>query len=231
VRSLIAALLAALFAVAPLAAQKPGADGALDPVRERWRGQGISHCVAEIGTDPAEGIGANALETICGCAFERYLAGRATASLPPIDVPGRGRTLLARELMSCTAERQPELAALVARRIAQAARDSAQAAAQAAIAAPPVAEAPVAEAPPPAPPGAVDKPTGAAAPAGAAPGAWLDGLTLPRWLTNSGVPLWAWVPLIALLLVLLLSLFRRGRDRRDIIGPPPAMRRDRPRRP
>lgn len=205
-RRLFAAALAAVLAAAPLAAQKPGADDSADPLRESWRGQGISRCVAELG--PAEGLAAEHLERICGCAFERYMAGRATDALPAIE-PQLIRTFLARELLTCTAERQPDLAPSVARRIA----DATQAAAQASATQPP----PLADAPAPA---ATGKPGEETARPGDGLGAWFDGLALPRWLSAPGLPLWAWVPLVVLVFLFLRGLLRRRSGHADLTGPP-----------
>jgi hypothetical protein len=74
-------------------------------------------------------------------------------------------------------------------------------------------------------PAEVPAPRTAEAPANALPDfqTWLRGLSLPAWLTDSGLPLWAWVPLAFLGFALLRGLFRGG-DQRDLIGPPPSMR-------
>ena len=52
-----------------------------------------------------------------------------------------------------------------------------------------------------------------------------DGFTLPAWLTEGGLPAWAWPPLVLIGLVMVRRLFGRGGDRpRDLLGPPPSMR-------
>ena len=52
-----------------------------------------------------------------------------------------------------------------------------------------------------------------------------DGFTLPAWLTEGGLPVWAWPPLVLIGLVMVWRLFGRGGDRpRDLLGPPPSMR-------
>ena len=52
-----------------------------------------------------------------------------------------------------------------------------------------------------------------------------DGFTLPAWLTEGGLPVWAWPPLVLIGLVMVRRLFGRGGDRpRDLLGPPPSMR-------
>ncbi len=52
-----------------------------------------------------------------------------------------------------------------------------------------------------------------------------DGFTLPAWLTEGGLPAWAWLPLGLIALTVARRLFGRGGDRpRDLLGPPPSMR-------
>ena len=52
-----------------------------------------------------------------------------------------------------------------------------------------------------------------------------DGFTLPTWLTEGGLPVWAWPPLVLIGLAMVRRLFGRGGDRpRDLLGPPPSMR-------
>jgi hypothetical protein len=197
-----------LLAAAPLLAQKPGA--ALDPDRERWRGQGISHCVAELGV--VEGITADDQEAICGCAFDRFMPNVPTGALPPL-APGRVRAVLSGPILSCAVQEQPRLASAVARWLAQA------------PAAPPP---PIAAAAPPivAAPEEGGKPVDLSDDSRPAPDrpsfdfrAWVDGLHPPGWLTGSGLPLWALVPLIVFVLLFLRGLMRR-RDGKDLIGPP-----------
>jgi len=56
---------------------------------------------------------------------------------------------------------------------------------------------------------------------GAEAGSWRD--ALPAWLTDSGLPVWAWGLLAVVAFLVLRGLFRRD-DRRDLIGPPRGMR-------
>jgi hypothetical protein len=193
----------ALLAAAPLAAQKPGAGE--EPDRARWREQGIPICVAELRT--AEGLDPEALEAICGCAFERAPAGRKGGATPTLD-GGRLRAELGGQLLSCAVRERPDRASAVARWLTG--RSSVP---------PPV------TVPPPAPPEESDKPSSGPAPApspGFDPSAWWDGLALPSWL--SGWPRWAWIPIGLLALLLLASLFRRREAGRDLTGPPAHMR-------
>lgn len=198
----------ALFAAAPLAAQKPGADDAGGSARDRYRAQGVSICVAELRT--ADGMTPDDLEAICGCAFDRYLPGHDAATLPP-PVPATLRSTLWPHLMSCAADREPRLSVAVARRLA----DSATAAARAASPVPP----PAAAVPIPAEP-APDKPRGQ----GAGLASWWAGLALPAWIRNSGVTLWGWGIILLLAFMLLRALFRRRDSRGDLTGPPSHMR-------
>ena len=67
------------------------------------------------------------------------------------------------------------------------------------------------------------KPDAAAADNGSTSSA--EGFTLPAWLTEGGLPVWAWPPLVLIGLVMVRRLFGRGGDRpRDLLGPPPSMR-------
>ena len=105
----------------------------------------------------------------------------------------------------------------------------------------PGARAPAAEPPPP-PVAAPDqpKPVDTADPASPAPApapapadapkrsgadaqAWFDRLSLPSWIADSGMPVWAWV-LLGLVAFTFLRGLLRGGDQRDLIGPPPHMR-------
>ena len=200
------ALFAAALAAAPLAAQKPEGDKT-DPGR-RWREQGIAMCVAELRA--VEGMTPDDLEAICGCAFERFMPN------PPAGAPSepgrdRLRGALGGPVLACAAQQRPALASAVARWLADR---------------PPVSRV----SPPPAPAPVVepDKPESAAAPESAGPGfslrAWWAGLGWPRWLSGSGVPLWVWLPLVLLVLVLFARRFRRDSSR-DLIRPPSHMRR------
>ena len=201
----ILALLAAALAAAPLAAQKPAEEDKTDP-RLRWREQGIAVCVAELSA--VEGMTPDALEAICGCAFERLMPNRPTGALPELG-GGRLRGAIGGPVLACAVREQPEQASAVARWLADR---------------PPVPPVTPAPAPEPEP----DKPDGAIAPEAAGPGlglrAWWDGLAWPRWLSGSGLSLWVWLPLGLLVPVLLARLLRRDASR-DLIRPPPHMRR------
>jgi hypothetical protein len=52
---------------------------------------------------------------------------------------------------------------------------------------------------------------------------WLNSLSLPGWISDSGLPPWAWVLLVLVVFMVLRGLLRRG-ERSDLIGPPPHMR-------
>lgn len=210
---LVLAVSFAAFAAAPLAAQKPGAEP--DPVREAYRGLGISLCVAELNA--VEGVTPDESEAICGCALERYMADRPAGALRPLG-GGRLRPEVGGRVLACTFSEAPNRAAAVSHWLA---------------AAPPTAVAPppVAEAPPVADQGG--KPTETAdssEPEGRGARDWLSGLSLPRWLTGSSLPLWAWIPLVVFVFLFLRGLFRRS-EGRDLDGPPPSMRHWPPRRP
>jgi len=212
VRILFAVLLAA-FAAAPLAAQKPGAE--LDPVREAYRGAGVSLCVAEMNA--VEGMTPDESEAICGCALERFMASRATGPLPPLG-GGRLRSEVGGRVLACTFTEAPNRVAAVSRWTAAAVPTA-------------VAPPPIAEAPPVADEGG--KPTAteeASEPDGPGLRGWLESLSLPRWLTSSSLPLWVWIPLAVFVFLFLRGLFRRS-EGRDLDGPPPSMRHWPPRRP
>ncbi len=198
------ALLAALLAAAPLAAQKPDQGDKPDPDR-RWREPGIAVCVAELSA--VEGMTPDALEAICGCALERFAPNRPAGALPELG-GGRLRDALGGFVLACAAQEQPELSAAVARWLAERPPASSSS---------PVLAEPAPEA---------DKPESASASEAAGTGsglrAWWDGLGWPRWLSGSG--LWLWLPLGLLALVLLARLLRRDASR-DLIRPPPHMRR------
>jgi hypothetical protein len=192
--------LLALLAAPPLLAQKPGAG---DDPRERWRGQGVSICVAEMNA--LEGVTPDDSEAACGCAFDRFMPRWPTGALPPL---GRGRLppAIASELVACAAGQDAAFAAAVARHLA---------AAPAIVAAGP-----------PVPDEGGKPPADADADADAAPQrpafdfrAWVDSFAWPRWMTGSGLPLWAWVPLIVFVFLFLRGLMRR-RDGKDLMGPP-----------
>jgi hypothetical protein len=203
-RNLLVASLA-VAAAAPLLAQKPGAE--IDPVRERYRVQGVALCVADLNA--AQGVGPDDSEAVCGCAFTRFMPRWPTGALPPLG-EGRLRTAVGGDLVACAAGEDAALAAAVARHLAVS---------------PNLAPSPVAAAPPVAAPDEGGKPVDGSDEAAAAPDrrefdfrAWVDGL-LPGWLTNSGLPLWALIPLIVFVFLFLRGLMRRG-DGKDLIGPP-----------
>ncbi|HEV2817947.1 MAG TPA: hypothetical protein VGW40_12090 [Allosphingosinicella sp.] len=204
-RLVLAVLLAALTA-APLAAQKPGAE--LDPEREQYRTAGISLCVAELNA--VEGVTPDESEAICGCALDRFLASRPAGALRPLG-GGRFRSEVGGRVLACTFSEARSRTGAVSRWMAGAA-------------APAVAPPPVAEAPPVADEGG--KPTETTeAPEPDGPGLRerLGGLSLPRWLTSSDLPLWVWIPLVVFVFLFLRGLFRRS-EGRDLDGPPPSMR-------
>lgn len=199
----------ALFAAAPLAAQKPGADEVGNSARDRYRAQGVSICVAELRT--AEGMTPDDLEAICGCAFDRFLPGHDAATLPPPG-PATLRSAQWPHLMSCAADREPRLSVAVARRLADSATASARTA-------PEPVRPPAALVPIPARP-AQDKPVDQ----GGGLASWWAGLALPSWISNSGVTLWGWAIILTLAFMLLRALFRRRDGRGDLTGPPAHMR-------
>jgi len=192
------------LALAPPLAAKPPAYDPSDP-RQVYRERGVSTCVAEMRTIPR--MTPDDLEAMCGCALDRFMPRWPTGALPPLG-PGRMGSVMGSELLSCAAGQDAELAAGVARRLAEAAM-------QAPPAAPPPASIPMPEAAVP------DKRPAPSAPR-FDPGAWLDGLTPPRWL--AGIPLWAWLPIGLLVFILLRALLRRRDDRQDLMGPPRSMR-------
>lgn len=201
-RRIPAALIApALLLVAgPSLAQKPGAEA--DP-RERWRGQGVSICVAEMNA--IEGVTPDDSEALCGCAFDRFMPREPTGALPPLG-PGRLRPVIGSELLACAAAQDSELVAAVARW--QAARPPMGSA-------PPVAIAPLAPDDGGKPSDSEDPPERAAFDSRT----WMDSFSLPAWLTRSGLPLWLWIPLVVFGFVFLRGLMRRP-DGKDLIGPP-----------
>jgi len=200
---LVPAILLAALAAAPALAQKPGAE--LDPERERYRGLGISLCVAEMNA--LDGVTPDESEAICGCALDRFLANRPDGALVPLG-EGRLRAAVGSRVLACAMSEAPARAAAVSRWMAAAA------------------PAPIAEAPPP-PPVADEGGKPVAADDSSEPdvdrGSWFEGLSLPRWLTDASLPLWAWIPLAVFVFLFLRGLFRRS-EGRDLDGPPPSMR-------
>lgn len=202
VRRIFAVLLAplALLAAAPSLAQKPAAE---DEVRGRWRGGAVSICVAEMNA--LQGVTPEDSEAVCGCAVDRFMPPWPTDALPPLG-SGRLPSGVRSAVVACAAGQSSELAAAVARW---------QAAASAAGAPPPVAATPLA-------PDEGGKPTDSDDPP-ERPAAdfrsWMGSLGLPAWLTRSGLPLWAWIPLVVFVFLFLRGLMRR-RDGKDLMGPP-----------
>ena len=211
-RGRAAAILSALLAAGALTAAKPvpppAGDGP-DQARERWRGHGISLCVGELRAIPE--FSPDDLESICGCAVDRYLQGQGNRPSPDIRLQGA----LESQMVACTARIRPERAADVARQR---------------MAAAPQSPAPVAVAPP-----LAGKPTVEdEAPAEAEGGsegessgggvwAWLSNLSWPAWLTGASV-LW-WVALGIFVFGLLILKLRRRDPRKDLSAPPSYMRR------
>jgi len=202
----LAGLLLALPAAKPVPADGPGAP---DEGRERWRGQTVAICVAELRAVPA--LSPDEKESICGCAADRLLDGNGAAPLPPATRPlplqVRGR------MAACTMRIHPDATSAVMRL---------SVANEPALVAPPVAL-------PPNEPKPVD--TGAAEPAAASQDSggsgggfwdWVSSLGLPAWLTET--PL-LWIAL-GIFVFGLLILRVKGRDpRRDLSAPPSSMRR------
>jgi hypothetical protein len=205
------AIALALLAAAPAAAvppPKPPAPGG-DPDRDAWRAHGLAICVSEM--QPAEGASPVDVRATCGCALDRFAA--ANAAPPAID-SDLVRTELGTSLVACAAEQRPMLAAAIARRLAEAG-----------LSAVPSGDAKPAETqtgtPPPTPTAEPPKPD--VPRPGANLRSSLDGLSLPPWITDSGLPAWAWALLGCLVFLVLRGLFRSGNGR-DLIGPPPNMR-------
>lgn len=217
-----AALLLALAALAALPAGKPlppsdnPPDTAAD-ARLRMRGQAISLCVAELR--PVPDLSPDDLESICGCAVDRYLTGLGGRPDPQVRLQGALET----QMVACTARIRPERAGDVARR-----RVAAQQ-----TAAPPVAEAPVADAPATdGKPDVAEETTEASVDGEEAGGsfwAWLGTLALPAWLTGASI-LW-WIAGGIFLFGLLLMKLQRRDPRNDLVGPPAHLRRGAPPQP
>jgi hypothetical protein len=206
-------VLAALLLVLPAAKPGPpdGGPAAADESREYWRCQTISHCMGELRAVPE--LSSDELESICGCATDRLLAG--SAPLPPVTTPLpppiRG------PITACTMRVHPDAASAVTR--------------LGMTAGPPV----------PAPPPAIaPKPTDEAdmgPPADSRDGGesgggfweWVRSISLPAWLTGASALLW--VALGILVFGLLILKIRRRDPRNDLMGPPASMRRGAPPQP
>ena len=208
-RVLFAASLALLTttthaAVAPPPPPKPPADGGADPDRDVWRARGLAICMGDLV--PTEGATTSDLQATCGCALDRVAGSVRSDALPSVD-PGSVRTQLGSQLLVCASDRRAAVAAAIARRLA----------APPAGDAPPTDAKPVDGAPPAPEPGEAPKRSGSDS------GGWFDGLSLPGWITDSGLPSWAWV-VLGVIAFLVLRGLKRGGDQRDLIGPPPHMR-------
>ena len=205
----LAALLLALPAAKPV--PPDGGPGALDESREYWRGQTISHCVGELRAVPE--LSPDELESICGCATDRILAG--SAPLPPVTTPlpqpVRG------PITACTMRIHPDATGAVTQ--------------LGMTAGPPVPVSPPAIAPKP-----VDEadlgPAAESRNGGESGGdfwEWVRSITLPDWLTGASALLWV---ALGIFVFGLLILKVRARDpRNDLMGPPASMRRGAPPQP
>lgn len=193
-------------AVAPPPPPKPPADGPADPVREAWRARGVAICVGDM--HGADGVTPDELEATCGCAVDRFMPRLPTGALPAL-APGRVRALMGGPLVLCASDQRPAVTAAIARQLAVAQLGDV----------PPVVASDDSK--------PVETPLPVAADASKRPGAdaqaWPGGLSLPTWLTDSGLPVWAWA-LLVLFAYLMLRGLKRGGDQRDLIGPPPNMR-------
>ena len=153
------------------------------------------------------------LESICGCATDRVLAG--SAPLPPVTTP---LPLTVRgPITACTMRIHPDAAGAVTR--------------LGMTAGPPVPVPPPAIAPKPVDEADVGPPaesrTGGESGGGFMD--WIRSISLPDWLTGASV-LW-WIA-IGIFVFGLLILRIRGRDpRRDLSAPPSSMRRGAPPQP
>jgi hypothetical protein len=213
------AVLLALLAATALPAAKPvpptdaPGDSAPDDARDRYRGQGISICIAELRAVPD--LSPDDLESICGCAIDGYL--ERVGATPPAPIErSRFPAAVRSQLISCTARTRPERMGDVARLT---------------LATP---QTPPAPPPVQTPQPADDKPLAEeAAPAeegGTGPGdrfwAWLSGLALPAWLTGASL-LW-WIAIGIFVFGLLILALRRRDPRKDLSAPPSHMRRGMP---
>lgn len=193
----------AMLAV-PVAAAAPTA-GPAEVARERYRGQGMSACLAELRRVP--GLSPDDLEGICGCALDGLMRA---AQLPPM-ASARFRSALDSQLVSCTFDLRPDrMGDIMTRRITV----------------PEPRDVPEIDAKPTLTEGGPPAEEEEARGGGFDLWAWLGGLGLPAWLT--GLSIWSWVA-IGLLVFGLLGFARRRRDDRDdLTGPPPSMRRGAP---
>jgi len=216
-----AALLLILLAATALPAAKPvppfeGPGDAPADARERWRGQGISICVAHLRAIPD--LSPDDLESICGCGIDRYL--ERVGSTPPAPLEqGRFPAAVRSQLISCTAQTRPERMSDVARLTTTTPQTPPPT---------PVTEAPPAEAKPV---GEGDEAVPAEAEGGESGGfwSWVSSLSLPAWLTSASI-LW-WIAIGIFVLGMLILKVRRRDPRNDLVGPPPHMRRGAPPQP
>lgn len=202
--------LAMLAAGLLLAAAKPVPSEGPSPAEdaaERWRGQGISICVAELRAVPD--LGPDDLEAICGCAFDLHSRGRDAARLPAIE-RGRVRSAMEGPLLTCTSRLRPD-------RFGEVARLGTSAPAPVT---PPVAPPPVADGKPRGGEGAASSED---RPGGSGPGfwSWAQGL-LPAWLAGASVLVWVGIGIFLFGLAVL--ALRRRDPRSDLVGPPSHMR-------
>jgi hypothetical protein len=191
-------------AVAPPPPPKPPADGPADSVRDAWRGQAVAICVGDM--HGAEGVTPDELEATCGCAVDRFMPRLPTGALPAL-APGRVRALMGGPLVLCASDQRPAVTAAIARQLAAPSPGDV----------PPIMASDDSKPTPPLVPADASKRPGADAQS------WVGGLSLPAWITDSGLPVWAWALLILFAFLMLRGL-KRGGDQRDLIGPPPNMR-------
>jgi len=212
VRAPFALSLALLAALPGLAAAvpppgKPTAPGAADADRDAWRGQAVGICVADLAG--VEGITPDEREATCGCTLDRFMAGKRTDDLPEISARDF-HSSIGPILLSCASNQRMAVLSALTRHLAE----------------PPPSAAPVV---PDSGKPADTQESGSASPRADSSkslpdfGTWLSGLSAPDWVTNSGLPSWAWV-ILAMIAFLVLRGLRRGGDQRDLIGPPPNMR-------
>ena len=201
------ALFAALPVIAAAVPGKPPAAGDADSDRDAWRGRAVAMCVADLA--PLEGVTPDEREATCGCTIDRFMTGKRTDDLPAFS-PRDYRMTIGSALLSCASTQRMAVVSAVARHLTAApiVRDT--------------------QAPVPADGKPVDTQDGGSAatrPDRPLPdfGTWLSSLSLPAWVTNSGLPSWAWA-ILATIAFLVLRGLRRGGDQRDLIGPPPNMR-------